>query len=236
MRFKSNTIMSLLICAPLVAALDARAAARLVDSYLLVIEWGSTKIEAVQYALRNAPGVRENIVGAVLNKVDMAGMSRYDSYGANYYYGQEPSPCSVNSDHVAAQWGRLSLGANERWFLVHTLAKSERKAQWHLGAQGFRSCLPQIQKTIRHARQLRTVWAPVFPGYLFIVLDLERDRWLSVRSTVGVSRLFTQDGRPVPVPVGIVESLIEQTDGESDAPGCWFSQRAAGPYPVGTFC
>jgi len=35
-----------------------------------------------------------------------------------------------------------------------------------------------------------------------------------VRSTVGVSRLFTaQDGRPVPVPVGIVESLIEQSDG-----------------------
>jgi len=78
--------------APLVAALDARAAARLVDSYLLVIEWGSTKIEAVQYALRNAPGVRENIVGAVLNKVDMAGMSRYDSYGANYYYGQSRHP------------------------------------------------------------------------------------------------------------------------------------------------
>jgi succinoglycan biosynthesis transport protein ExoP len=75
--------------APLVAAIDARAAARLIDSYVLVIEWGSTRIDAVQYALRNAPGVQENIVGAVLNKVDMASMSRYDSYGADYYnYGQ----------------------------------------------------------------------------------------------------------------------------------------------------
>ena len=53
---------------------------------MLVIEWGSTKTDAVQYALRNAPGVQENIVGAVLNKVDMASMSRYDSYGADYYY------------------------------------------------------------------------------------------------------------------------------------------------------
>ena len=76
------------------------------------------------------------------------------------------------------------------------------------------SYLPQIQKTIRHARQLRTVQAALFPRYLFIVLDLERDRWLSVRSTVGVSRLFTtQDGRPVPVPIGIVESLIAHSDG-----------------------
>ena len=46
-----------------------------------------------------------------------------------------------------------------------------------------------------------------------MILDLERDRWLSVRSTVGVAALFTQNGRPVPVPVGVVESLIERSDG-----------------------
>src|SRR5262249_41113972 len=35
-----------------------------------------------------------------------------------------------------------------------------------------------------------------------------------VRSTIGISRLFTtQDGRPVPVPVGIVESLIGRSEG-----------------------
>jgi succinoglycan biosynthesis transport protein ExoP len=74
--------------APLTAGFDVRASSRLIDSYLLVIEWGSTKMEAVQYALRNASGVHENIIGAVLNKVDMAVMDRYDSYGANdYYYG-----------------------------------------------------------------------------------------------------------------------------------------------------
>jgi transcription elongation factor/antiterminator RfaH len=110
--------------------------------------------------------------------------------------------------------GSLKLAASERWFLTHTHPKSERKAELHLRAQGFRTYLPQIQKTIRHARKLSTVRVPLFPRYLFVILDLERDRWLSVRSTVGISRLFTtQDGRPVPVPVGIVESLIEQSDG-----------------------
>jgi transcriptional antiterminator RfaH len=110
--------------------------------------------------------------------------------------------------------GSWALAESERWFLAHTQPKSEWKAKLHLGAQGFRTYLPQIQKTIRHARKLSTVRAPLFPRYLFVMLDLERDRWLSVRSTVGVSRLFTtEDGRPVPVPVGIVESLIEQSDG-----------------------
>lgn len=106
----------------------------------------------------------------------------------------------------------LALEGNERWFLAHTLHKGELKAQFHLGAQGFRAYVPQLLKTVRHARQLRTVRGPLFPRYLFIVLDLERDRWLSVRSTVGVSSLFSCDGRPVPVPAGIVETLIEHTD------------------------
>jgi succinoglycan biosynthesis transport protein ExoP len=82
--------------APLVASVDVRAMSGLIDSYILVIEWGATKIDAVQYALRHARGVQANIVGAVLNKVDMAGMGRYDSYGANYYYGR---PRKANSVH-----------------------------------------------------------------------------------------------------------------------------------------
>ena len=106
----------------------------------------------------------------------------------------------------------LALDANERWFLVHTQPNSERRAALHLGGQGFRTHFSTIQKTIRHARQLRTVRAPLFPRYIFIILDLQRDRWLSVRSTVGVSSLFSCDGRPIPVPVGIVETLIENTD------------------------
>jgi transcription elongation factor/antiterminator RfaH len=109
--------------------------------------------------------------------------------------------------------GSRALAGNERWFLAHTLPKSEWKAELHLGAQGFRTFQPQIRKTIRHARQLKTVRAPLFPRYLFVILDLERDRWLSVRSSVGVSSLFSsRDGRPVPVPVGIVESLIERSE------------------------
>ena len=110
--------------------------------------------------------------------------------------------------------GPRPLAGNERWFLAHTRPKSELKAEWHLAAQGYKTYLPLFRKTVRHARQLRTIRAPLFPGYLFVILDLERDRWLSVRSTVGVSSLFTtSDGRPVPVPKGVVESLIEQSDG-----------------------
>src|SRR5262249_25296589 len=81
---------------PLVASVDVRATLGLIDSYILVIEWGATKIDAVQYALRHAGVVQANIVGAVLNKVDIARMGRYDSHGAHYYYGRPRHSVSVN--------------------------------------------------------------------------------------------------------------------------------------------
>jgi capsular exopolysaccharide synthesis family protein len=81
---------------PLAAGVDVRATSGHIDSYVLVIEWGVTKIDAVQYALRHAPSLQANIVGAVLNKVNMAAMGRYDGYGANYYYGKPRQASSVN--------------------------------------------------------------------------------------------------------------------------------------------
>jgi polysaccharide biosynthesis transport protein len=82
--------------APLVAGVDVRATSGLIDSYVLVIEWGATKVDAVQYALRNAPNVHENIVGVVLNKVNIPVMSRYDSHGARDYYGRPQYEKSVH--------------------------------------------------------------------------------------------------------------------------------------------
>jgi transcription elongation factor/antiterminator RfaH len=107
----------------------------------------------------------------------------------------------------------LTLEPGERWYLVYTLPKCEGKAELRLHAQGYRTFLPRIKKTIRHARQFRHVQTPLFPRYIFIILNISRDRWLPVRSTIGVASLFTCEGRPVPVPEGIVESFIAQSDG-----------------------
>ena len=104
------------------------------------------------------------------------------------------------------------LAQGGRWYLVHTRPNSERKAELNLKAQGFATFLPQVEKTIRHARRFTSVRRPLFSRYLFVRLDIDRDRWLSVNSTIGVSRLFTQEGRPTAVPIGIVETLLAHSD------------------------
>src|SRR3954453_10602800 len=100
----------------------------------------------------------------------------------------------------------------ERWFAVQTLHRRESGAQLQLEAQGFRAFLPQITRTVSHARRLRTVRTPLFPAYAFVSLDLERERWRSVNGTFGVARLVMAHERPVPVPPGVVESLLNLRD------------------------
>jgi len=71
---------------PIAPAIDVRASSRVIDAYILVIEWGETKVSDVQYALRHADEVQDNIIGAVLNKVNMDILARYDRQGAKYSY------------------------------------------------------------------------------------------------------------------------------------------------------
>jgi len=72
--------------APLIAAIDARAAARLIDSYVLVIEWGRTERDTITQALRDAPMLHDQIIGTVLNKANIDVLNRYDVHRGNYYY------------------------------------------------------------------------------------------------------------------------------------------------------
>jgi polysaccharide biosynthesis transport protein len=70
---------------PLAPIVDVRAATQLIDCFVLVVEWGRTKIDVVQHALHTAPNVYETLIGAVLNKTDMRAMKRYDNYHNDYY-------------------------------------------------------------------------------------------------------------------------------------------------------
>jgi len=99
-----------------------------------------------------------------------------------------------------------------RWFVAHTHPHAEGKATAHLSRQGFQIYFPRYLKRRRHARRIETVAAPLFPRYLFVAIDLNVQRWRSIYSTVGVSRLVCNGDDPSPVPDGIVEALKQRED------------------------
>lgn len=100
----------------------------------------------------------------------------------------------------------------ERWYVAHTLPRRETTARFHLERQGFRVFLPRQQRTVRHASKFRLIDAPLFPRYLFVSFDPNRDRWRSINGTRGIARLIAADERPTPAPIGIVETLLRSTD------------------------
>jgi len=70
---------------PLAPVVDVRTTTHLVNSYVYVVEWGVTKIDVVKRALADAPGIRENLLGAVLNKADVSQLNRYAAHRGAYY-------------------------------------------------------------------------------------------------------------------------------------------------------
>lgn len=102
------------------------------------------------------------------------------------------------------------------WYAVQTRARHESEAATHLARQDFETYLPRL----RLFRRRRGRWHPVvealFPGYLFLRLDLERQNTAPIRSTRGVVGLVRFGGVPKPVP----EDLIRQLQAASrDAEG-----------------
>jgi transcription elongation factor/antiterminator RfaH len=105
----------------------------------------------------------------------------------------------------------LGLAFGERWFAVNTQPLAEARAQRNLENQGFRTFMPRRRKTLRHARKLTMIEAPLFPRYLFVAFDPQRDQWRRINSTFGVSRLIMRGEAPHPVPNGVTEALIALT-------------------------
>ncbi len=83
-----------------------------------------------------------------------------------------------------------------RWYVVQTRPRDESTALFHLTRQGFEGYLPRFLKSRRHARKVDVTPTPLFPGYLFVALDLAQPLALDSR-TVGVSRLVC-NAKPAP--------------------------------------
>jgi transcriptional antiterminator RfaH len=106
----------------------------------------------------------------------------------------------------------MSSSDAPRWYVVQTHPHAEGKACWHLERQGFATYLPRYLKKRRHARRTESVIVPLFPRYLFVAIDMRAQRWLAIRSTIGVSRLVCDGDRPAPVPISVYEALRRRED------------------------
>jgi transcription termination/antitermination protein NusG len=96
-----------------------------------------------------------------------------------------------------------------RWYAIQTRSWYEKRVRDQLTAQAIVTFLPLWQKRSRWTDRVRLIELPLFPGYLFGYFTLQQK--VEVLTPVGVTRLVSFNGEPVPIPeeqIEVVRTLV----------------------------
>ncbi|MBS7810524.1 transcription termination/antitermination NusG family protein [Roseococcus pinisoli] len=100
-----------------------------------------------------------------------------------------------------------------RWYCIQHRPMEGARARLAIRREGFDVHWPRV--IVRGFRR-DDVLEPLFPGYLFVLFDVRRGGWGAIRkkgnhvdAILGVREL----GAPIPMPVGVVEGLIDRARG-----------------------
>jgi len=85
-----------------------------------------------------------------------------------------------NNREKAVEAPRLS------WFVVMTRPAREALAAFEIANQGFETWYPQYRRARVHNHRVERITTPLFPRYIFVKFDRERDAWGCIRNTKGV--------------------------------------------------
>ncbi len=96
---------------------------------------------------------------------------------------------------------------DQRWYAAQVQPRKEQLALAHLRRQRFVTYCPIIKRTRRPRSKSVSAAEPLFPGYVFVALDCDREPWRSVNGTIGVLRLVSFGMQPAAMPRGFVEKL-----------------------------
>jgi len=102
----------------------------------------------------------------------------------------------------------------QRWYAAQVQPRKEQLALAHLRRQRFVTYCPIIKRTRRLRKQSISTAEPLFPGYVFVALDCEREPWRSINGTIGVLRLVSFGLQPAVMPRGFVEQLQNLAGGD----------------------
>ncbi len=111
--------------------------------------------------------------------------------------------------------GTELINQNCKWHLAQIKPNSQDIALRNLTRQGFETFAPNHNVTRRHRGKFVARTQPLFPGYLFVSINVLEGGWRSINNTYGVSRLVSFGADPVAVPSQLVEDLMLRCDDSS---------------------
>lgn len=96
------------------------------------------------------------------------------------------------------------------WYAVNTRSRHEDKVFQGLTAKGYETFLPKIEVWSKRKDRRKKIFLPMFPGYLFVVLDsIGNETKLDVLKTFGVVKILgkPRGSEPISVPEAKIEAI-----------------------------
>lgn len=98
------------------------------------------------------------------------------------------------------------------WYALAVKPHKEMYVEKQLIQQGIRTANPRYKKVVRHARQVTHRMVALFPGYIFVELEIREQNWRLVNWTPGSIGLLKSNGRPSPLEKSFVNGFITSLD------------------------
>ena len=103
------------------------------------------------------------------------------------------------------------------WYVARLKWRAERRAASILAGKGVGVFLPELRRGPRRGRRPQAEL--LFPGYVFVHLDIGAEEVLIARSSPGVQYLLGYRGIPSAVPEELVEAIRTRAEQEGLARG-----------------
>ncbi|WP_185230480.1 transcriptional activator RfaH [Teredinibacter franksiae] len=92
------------------------------------------------------------------------------------------------------------------WYLVFTKPKEEFRAKRNLEQQCYETYLPQVKRGIS-SKKPTPAPIPMFPRYMFVVIDPQKDDVSKIRNTKGVVGLVSFGPEMAKVPEDVIDQV-----------------------------
>ncbi len=95
-----------------------------------------------------------------------------------------------------------------KWYALHTRSRFEQKVYDGLCGKSLEAFLPKIQQMSRRKDRRKKIFVPLIPGYVFVRSLLEAEEYHRIIKTVGIVRIISFKGQPVPADDQEISSLM----------------------------
>lgn len=95
-----------------------------------------------------------------------------------------------------------------KWYALHTKSRFEQKVYNGLCSKSLEAFLPRMLVMSRRKDRRKKIFVPMIPGYVFVRSTLVPEAYHRIIQTVGVVRMISFKGEPVPATEEEIRSLM----------------------------